>query len=154
MAEALARNSKHETLAVFLGKWTAHGTSFGGTDQTGDNQKTNGQVWVSTHEACWHTGRFFVVQNERADIAGGRFDTLSILGVDDDGSYFSRSIENHGFYRDYKVTCEGDSWRFVGATERATVVFDDGGKRQVWSWEWKPRNAWLPPCDRVAERVE
>ena len=154
MTEALHRIAKHEALAVFLGKWTAHGTSFGGTDQTGDDRKANGQVWVSIHEACWHTGKFFIIQDERADIAGDRFDTLSILGVDDDGSYFSRSVENHGFYRNYNLTREGDRWQFDGATERATVVFEDGGKRQVWTWEWKPEDAWLPLCDRVAERVD
>lgn len=154
MADAPQRNAKHEALAVFLGKWAAHGTSFGGTDQTGEDPKAKGQAWMSTHEAAWHTGRFFIIQDERADIAGDQFDTLSIIGVDDDGSYFSRSVENHGFYRKYKVTCEGDRWKFDGATERATVAFEHDGKRQVWIWEWKPDEAWLPLCDRVAERVD
>lgn len=154
MTQAPQRNAKHDALALFLGKWTAHGMSYGGTDQTGSDPKANGQVWVSTHEACWHTGRFFVVQDERADIAGSRFDTLSILGVNDDGSYFSRSVENHGFYRNYTVTREGDSWRFDGPTERATVVFENEGKRQVWTWEWRQNNSWLPLCDRVANRID
>lgn len=153
MADVPRRSDQHEALTVFLGKWSAHGTSFGGTDQTGDDPKGNGQPWVSTHEASWHTGRFFILQDERADIAGDRFDTFSILGVDNDGSYFSRSVENHGFYRDYKVTREGDRWTFDGATERATVTFENEGKRQVWTWQWKPEDEWLPLCDRVADKV-
>ena len=154
MAEAPHRSTKHDALAVFAGKWTAHGTSYGGTDQTGDDPKANGEPWISTHEAAWHTGRFFIVQDERADIAGKRFDTLSIIGLDDDGAYFSRGFENHGFYRNYRVTRDGDRWQFEGATEQAIVVFEDNDRRQVWKWEWKPNEAWLPLCDRVAERVE
>ena len=150
----MATAPQHDALAVFIGKWSAHGTSYGGTDQTGKDPKAGGETWVSTHEASWHTGKFFVVQDERADIAGRRFDTLSILGLNEDDSYFSRSIENHGFYRDYKVDRDGDRWRFDGATERATVVFEDAGKRQVWKWEWKPGDTWLPLCDRVAELVD
>ncbi len=151
---APSRTDAHDHLAVFLGRWTAHGTSYGGTDQRGENPRANGEPWVSTHEAVWHTGKFFIVQDERADIAGSRFDTLSFLGVNDDGRFFSRSIENHGFYRDYKVTREGDRWHFEGATERATVTFENDGSRQRGNWEWKPENEWLPLCDRVADKVD
>jgi hypothetical protein len=153
MSEPPQRTDAHAALEVFIGKWTAHGTSYGGTDQSGDDPKSNGETWVSTHEASWHTGRFFIIQDERADIAGSRFDTLSLIGLDDDGSYFSRSIENHGYYRDYEVIREGDSWRFVGSTERATVTFENDGDRQLWKWEWKQSGSWLPLCDRVAEKV-
>ncbi len=154
MADVPQRTAAHEALAAFLGKWTAHGTSFGGTDQNRDDPKANAQAWVSTHDAAWHTGKFFIIQDERADIAGDRFDTLSIIGVDEDGSYFSRSVENHGFYRDYKVTREGDRWQFDGLTERAAVTFTNEGTRQDWKWEWKPVDRWLPLCDRVAVRVD
>lgn len=154
MADGPKRGEVHDALAVFLGKWTARGTSYGGTDQQGEDPKANGEPWVSTHEASWHTGRYFVIQDERADIAGARFDTLSILGVDETGSYFSRSVENHGFYRDYKVIRDGERWIFEGATERATLVFEVNGTRQRWMWEWKREDTWLPLCDRVAVKVE
>jgi hypothetical protein len=154
MADTPQLSAMNDALAAFLGKWTAHGTSYGGTDQSGDDPKANGEAWVSTHEGVWHTGSFFLIQDERADIAGNRFDTLSIMGVNDDGSYFSRSVENHGYYRNYKVTREGDRWQFDGASERATVVFAAEGKRQIWTWEWKQGDTWLPLCDRVAERID
>lgn len=154
MANPPQRSADHDALAVFCGKWTARGTSYGGTDQTGDDPKANGEAWVSTHECVWHTGKFFLIQDERADIAGKRFDTLSILGVDENRSYFSRGFENHGFYRNYKVTRDGATWHFDGPTERATVIFENKDRRQVWMWEWKPKDAWLPLCDRVAERVD
>ena len=98
MVDVPKRGDAHDALAVFLGKCTARGTSYGGADQQGQDPKANGEPWVSTHEASWHTGQFFVIQDDRADIAGTRFDTLSILGVEEAGSYFSRSVENHGFY--------------------------------------------------------
>jgi hypothetical protein len=148
------RDKRHEALSVFLGRWTGHGTSFGGTDQSGADPKENGEIWVSTHEATWHTGGFFLIQDERSDIAGSRFDTLSVMGVNDDGSYFSRSFENHGFYRNYKVTRDGETWHFEGLTERATIVFKDEGRRQAITWEWRPNDDWLPLCDRTAERID
>ena len=154
MTEAPQRNDLHNAPEVFIGKWTARGTSYGGTDQSGDDPKSNGEPWISTHEASWHTGRFFVVQDERADIAGSRFDTLSLLGVSEDGTYFSRSVENHGFYRDYSVTRDGSRWLSEGATERASVRFENEGRRPMWTWEWKPAETWLPLCDRVADKVD
>jgi hypothetical protein len=43
----------------------------------------------------WHSGAFFVVQDERAN---GPFDTPSILGWDQEAKrYFARTVENHGF---------------------------------------------------------
>lgn len=150
----MERSSKHEDLKVFLGKWTARGTSFGGTDQSGSNPKANGQIWLSTHEAYWHTGNYFLIQDERADIQGSRFDTIFILGVDEQGEYFARTFENHGFSRDYVVTHEGNTWTFTGEWERAIYQFEDQGRRQVVTWEWKQDGKWMPLCDRSAERVD
>ena len=155
MTESPARNANHEALNVFLGKWTARGMSFGGTDQSGDDPKSNGEPWFSTHEGAWHTGAFFLVQDERADIAGSRFDTLSVLGVDSEtGEYFARSFENHGFYRHYRIARVGNVWTLTGDTERSTTTFDDSDRTQNIKWEWKRGDAWLPLCDRIAVRVD
>ncbi len=149
------RGAKHDALNVFLGKWTAHGTSYGGTDQSGDDPKANGEPWMSTHEGAWHTGSFFLVQDERADIAGSRFDTLSVMGVDlDTGEYFARSFENHGFYRNYKAAKQDNIWNLIGETERAKIEFADGNRTQIIAWEWKRNGKWLPLCDRTAVRGE
>lgn len=45
--------------------------------------------------------------DERADIAGYRFDTSS---VDDDGGYFAQNFENHGSYRHYAIEKDGETW--------------------------------------------
>lgn len=121
MSDMPARTAQHDALEAFLGKWTAHGTSYGGTDQSGDNPKANGEIWVTTHEAAWHTGGFFLVHDERADIAGSRFDNLSVMGVAEDGTYFSRGFENHGFHRHHKVTRDAETCASRGRrNERAS----------------------------------
>ncbi|PTL71331.1 hypothetical protein C1I63_19100 [Rathayibacter caricis DSM 15933] len=134
----------HEALAIFVGDWSATGTAYGAD--------LDGAEWRSVHSARWHSGEQFVVQDERAN---GPFDTLSFLGWDAErGTYFSWSIENHGFAREYLVTCDGASWTFTGATERATITFSDDGRTQNHHWEFKPNGEWTTLCDRVATRVE
>ena len=148
------RGALHEALDCFLGKWEAKGTSFGGTEQSGDS-RAHGEPWLSTHEAAWHTGSFFLFQDERATIAGKPFDTFSILGVDPGtGEYFLKSVENHGFYRHYQLARDGEVWTLSGATERARIEFSDDNRRQIINWEWKPEDRWLPLCDRTAVRSD
>jgi hypothetical protein len=139
---------------VFLGEWRAKGMSYGGTDQSGADPKANGVAWVSTHTAQWHTGGFFLIQDERAQIDGKAFDTLSVIGVSpgrDD--YIVRTFENHGFYRHYPLSVDNRTWLLEGKTERAKTVFDADGRTQRITWEWLRAGKWLPLCDRVASRV-
>lgn len=142
----------HEALQAFLGDWYAEGTSYGGEEQSPDNPHGGQSPWRSVHSARWHSGGYFIVQDERAN---GPFDTLSLLGWDAEaGRYFARSIENHGFARDYTMVVDGNTWTLTGEHERATYVFSDDGSSQEISWEWKPADQWLPLCDRTAHRVD
>jgi hypothetical protein len=148
------RGLAHEALAVFLGDWRAEGISFGGTDQSGVDPRANGVPWTSTHTASWHTGEFFLIQDERAQIGGAPFDTLSIMGVEPgDKGYFARTFENHGFHRHYALSVDDRTWLLEGETERARTVFDAGGNTQTITWEWLRDGKWLPLCDRVAARI-
>ena len=149
------RNIKHEALEVFLGKWNAEGISYGGTDQSGADPRANGVPWTSTHSTRWHTGEFFLIQDERARVDGAVFDTLSMIGVDaPTGKYFARTFENHGFYRDYPLSMDGDVWTLSGKTERASISLSDHNRRQTIIWEWKQKGKWLPLCDRTATRQD
>jgi hypothetical protein len=149
------RTAAHDALAVFLGDWKAEGISFGGTDQSGDDPRANGVPWISEHSGRWHTGEFFLVQDEKAGVGGAVFDTLSVMGVDPaTGEYFVRGFENHGFYRHYRAAREGRVWTLAGDAERATITFSEDGRTQAVAWEWKPDGEWLPLCDRVATRVD
>jgi len=146
------RGPLHDALSVFLGEWRAEGTSFGGTDQSGPDPRANGIPWRSTHSARWHTGEFFLVQDERAQLAGQPFDTLNTFGVDG-GGLFARTFDNNGFYRHYALTVEGRIWLLKGETERAKTTFSADGNTQTIAWEWLRDGKWLPLCDRVASRV-
>lgn len=154
MPSSPQRNKKHEALSAFLGAWTSRGTSYGGTDQSGEDPKANGKPWLGTCEGRWHTGSFFLVQDERVDIAGSRFDTLSVMGVGEDGKYFARSFENHGYSRNYDVQRSGNHWKILGDTERANIKFADNGKKQIIQWEWKVKKDWLPLCDQIATKID
>ena len=150
------RTEKHEALEVFLGNWRAEGWSYGQPDEQAKDPKSVRDKWTSTHIGRWHTGEFFLIQDERA-MSGPNgpvpFDTLSIMGVDPEtDDYFARSFENHGFFRLYKVTRQGNDWRFDGSTERAHIQFSDDAKKQTITWEWFTEGTWLPLCDRVATK--
>ena len=148
------RGPKHEALAAFLGEWRAEGTSFGGTDQSGPDPRANGIPWLSTHTSRWHTGEFFLIQDERAHLGGKPFDTISILGVEPGGGHFTRSFENHGFFRHYALAVADRTWLLTGETERAKTTFSPDGNTQTIAWEWWQDGRWLPLCDRVAKRVD
>lgn len=142
---------EHEALGVFVGDWHAGGHSFGGDAQTPQSPRAAQSPWVSVHRTRWHSGGFFVVQDERAN---GPFDTLSVMGWDRDaGRYFCRTVDNLGFARDYTLHVDGPRWALLGEHERATIEFSDDDRTQTISWEWRPQDGWLPLCDRVARRV-
>lgn len=118
-----------------------------------DNPKKDAARWESTHTGRWHTGGFFLIQDERARPGGRVFDTLSIMGVDArTGRYFAQCFENHGFERRYEVTVDGRVWTFSGASERARIEFSEDGGTQTIVWEWKLHDRWVPLCDRTAPR--
>jgi hypothetical protein len=127
----------------------------GGTDQSGDDPKANGEVWASTHETRWHAGSFFLIEDEHAAIADRRFETHSVLGVDPESDeYVARTFENHGFYRHYRLSTKSNVWTLSGDTERARIEFTDNHRAQVITWEWKPKDTWLPLCDRTAVKQD
>ena len=141
----------HEALQPFIGDWHAEGTVYGGDQQSVDHPHGGSSPWTSIHTARWHSGGYFVVQDERAN---GPFDTLSLLGWDAAAErYFARTIENHGFCRDYTLTVAGNTWTFSGELERATHDFSADGRTQTVVWERLIDGAWLPLCDRVAARI-
>lgn len=138
-------------MAVFLGNWHAEGSNYGGNDQTPANPRASVTPWRSVHSACWHSGEYFIVQDERAN---GPFDTLTLMGWDAEAErYFARSIANLPFARDYTMSVEGDTWTLSGETERATFTFSEDGTRQDIAWEWQRDGHWLPLCERTALRI-
>jgi hypothetical protein len=149
------RGAQHEKLSVFLGRWRAEGQSYPSPKQPGDDPRSAAEPWVSTHVGRWHSGEFFLIQEERAMTGANPFDTLSVMGVDPRTRlHFARSFENHGFYRHYDVAVDGRVWTLTGELERARIEFSADGRTQTIAWEWRPNARWLPLCDRVAVRED
>jgi hypothetical protein len=152
MSEQPTRTDAHDQLEVFLGDWRATGRAHD-NEAPGPDQPTSGSPWSSTHQTRWHTGEYFMIQDERATVGDSAFDTLSLIGVDQEtGRYVMRTFDNGGHFRQYELTVADDQWTIIGSTERATIVFTDDNRRQTIHWEWKPGDEWVPLCDRVAIR--
>jgi hypothetical protein len=145
----------HQRLGVFVGKWRAEGKSFGGKDQDAKRPRANAEKWLSKETTAWHPGNFFLVQQEDATIGRDKPITHAIIGYNaEKKQYFSHAVENHGFYRRYKVTVRGRVWIFDSGTERARIEFSRDGKTQKVFWEWRPKgNQWLPLCERTNVRI-
>ena len=138
---------EHERLGVWIGEWRAEGTNY-----AADGAKS---PWLSDESVEWLAGRFFVVQRWNEHGSAEPFIGLGVMGYDSETKrYFTRSFENHGFYRHYDMTIDGNHWTLDGATERARVEFADDGNTQRIHWEFKPQDKWLPLCDRVARRMK
>jgi hypothetical protein len=149
------RSPLHDALEMFVGEWRAEGLSFGDLHQSIANPKAIARPWKSTHSARWHSGRFFLLHDERAHVGAQPQDTVSVMGVDAaSGELFAHAFENHGFARRYGVRVDGRRWTFEGTTERALIDFSADGRTQRIVWEWKPRERWLPLCERTAVRVD
>jgi hypothetical protein len=148
------RSDAHAALEVFVGRWRAEGWSYFGTDPNAKDPKQPRERWLSTMEAKWHTGEFFLIQDERqysGEDTAGVFETHSVFGVEPGtNDYFAHNFENHGFFRLYKIRRDGRIWTFDGQTERARIEFSEAGRKQVIAWELLKSGAWMPLCDRVA----
>jgi hypothetical protein len=57
-----------------------------------------------------------------------------------------------GRCRHYDLTVDGRVWTITGKMERARIEFSGDGRSQTITWEWRPKDRWLPLCDRVARR--
>jgi hypothetical protein len=145
LTEPPVRGPEHDRLACFLGDWRAEGVNY--------DAEGNRTPWLSDEHVEWLPGEFFVVQRWQAN-PDQPFSGLGVIGYDpQEQRYFTRSFENHGFFRDYAMDVDGEVWTFTGETERARVEFADDGETQRIHWEFKHGEAWLPLCDRVARRV-
>ncbi len=67
------RGAQHEALGVFLGRWRAEGQSYGGADQSVNHPMRDAEPWISTHTGKWHTGEFFLIQEECATTGANPF---------------------------------------------------------------------------------
>lgn len=144
----MKRGDTHSALEIFVGRWRADGWSYTGSGR---------ERWLSTIDAAWHTGGFFLIQNERqysGEGTSGVFDTHSVFGVDPSTQEcFVHTFENHGFFRRYGIKRTGRTWLFEGETERARYELDEDGRKVTIAWEVLKGDTWMPLCDRTAFKL-
>ncbi len=149
------RTLLHDALEMFVGEWRGEGWSYRDPLQSIANPKAIARAWRSTHSAHWHSGRLFHVHDEKAHFGAEPCDTVGVMGVDPaSGRLFALTFENRGFQRRYELQVDGRRWTFDGPTERALIDFSADGRTQRIVWEWKPRERWLPLCERTAVRSD
>lgn len=104
-----------------------------------------------------------VVEGPFDDVAALQFSASKWTGRpwDRDAERFlARSFENHGPSRDCTMTFDGLAVRLDGEYQRSAApsmrpaTRDDAGDTQTVAWQWRRGENWLPPCDRVAHRVD
>jgi len=151
------RSELHAALDVFAGRWRAEGWSYPGADPAAQDPKQPRERWLSTIDAYWHTGGFFLLQDERCyagEDTSGVFETHSVFGVEPGTDrFFVHNFENHGFFRLYRLSREANVWTFEGQTERARYEFSENHRKVTIAWELKKGGEWRPLCDRVAIRI-
>ena len=143
----------HRRLDVFVGMWESRGTSFADGQQSND-PRASAVPWTSDEHYEWLPGGFFLLHRWDA-LAGTReFKGTEIIGHDEaNGGYFTRFFDNAGFHPEYTASVDGDVWKFVEPSTRATLTVRDGGNRIEHVWEWLQDGAWLPLCERTATRL-
>jgi hypothetical protein len=144
----------HHALKVWVGNWHVEGIS-AVPDDSGSPRANATAPWKSDEQYEMLDGDYFLVQRWKADVGGAPFNGLGVIGYDDrSGAYVARSFENHGYYRNYTVKRQGNTWTFEGDTERARYDFSDDGTSCLIHWEFKPDGkTWQTLCDRTARKV-
>jgi hypothetical protein len=149
------RTLLHDALEMFVGQWRAEGWSYGDPLQSIASPKAIARAWRSTHSARWHSGRFFLLQDEKAHSGSDPCDALSVMGLDpSSGTLFALVFDSRGSQRRFDVHVDGRRWIFDGPTERGLIDFSGDGRTQRIVWEWKPRDRWLPLSERTAVRTD
>jgi hypothetical protein len=115
---APVRGDKHQALAVFVGQWSAEGESYGSPNQPPEDPKSTAAPWTSSHTGKWHTGEFFVIQDERAVV--GAIPIAWPSTTPSSGSYVARRRGSH-----HRGRCldsvRGDSTLGGGGSNRYVV---------------------------------
>jgi hypothetical protein len=149
------RSAAHRQLDVFAGMWRARGEWYGGPDQTPDDPRASPAVWTSEETYEWLPGGFFMLHRWDAQIGTRAFKGTEIIGYDEaEGRFFAQMFDNAGNHPEYVAMVSGNTWTLSEPSARAMVTLSGDGNRMELRWEWRQREgAWLPLCDRTANRV-
>lgn len=140
--------AEHRRLEVFIGKWINEGQ----TIPVGDEPA----VRILTSDVYeWMAGGFFVLHTAYGRIGGVGVGGTEIIGYDPASkSYRSILYDSQGNINEDRLTFEGDTWTWAGATHRAFAVFTDDGRTQTCRHERLDENGqWVHAMDVVLVKV-
>lgn len=135
-----------ELLKPLEGTWFVEGKVF-------ESPYGPAATWRSQEHTEWLWGRRFLLLHWRARLDERPFEGLTVLGQDEDGSYFAQLFDNGGHSMRYGLQVRARHWRVTGAQQRAHFRFSVDGRTIAICWEWREGHAWKPLCDRLATRI-
>ena len=141
---------EHRRLAPFVGEWTVAGQNMEAAPGAPNAAVTGEESYV------FLPGGFFLLGHwDRRFSDGGRHIGLTTIRYDSaTRAYSAYNVDNFGFARTYQVTPRDDVWSFTGEWERATMRFQDDGRRMAIDWEvTKDGSTWLPLCHLDATKA-
>jgi len=120
---APVRGSRHQALAVLIGKWINEGRTIGTAEIP--------SVPILTSDVYeWAPGGFFVVHSAFGKIGETSVGGVEIIGVDGE-AYHSTFYDSFGNVHRSRLEIEGDVIRWVADRTRCTVTMSDGGMTQI-----------------------
>lgn len=138
------KTEEHAQLQRFVGRWEGEGT-------LGDDGAPPTTV-VDEYEAL--PGGFFLVGRGRMDVQGKPLVSAQLIGFDpDEGVFRYRQVDNGGFERLYLGHNDGNTWRFDGAHERATYVFESDTVLRIHWEQTQDGKSWKTLCRLRTRRV-
>ena len=120
---APVRDSRHQALAVLIGKWINEGRTAG----TGEISP----VPILTSDVYeWAPGGFFVVHSAFGKIGDTAVGGVEIIGVDGE-AYLSTFYDSFGNVHRSRLEIEGNVLRWTGDRTRCTATITGDGMTQV-----------------------
>jgi hypothetical protein len=144
-----AARARPRALGVFLGDWRAEGRSYGE-----GAPRAKPATWKSTHTGRWHTGQFFLIQDERAVTGAAPFDTLSIIGWDAErGCYFARTFRQPRIPALLRRDRRRPGLDFLGRDRTCPHRLQRRRRDTDDHLGMAAGEGWLPLCDPIAMKV-
>lgn len=135
-----------ELLKPLEGTWFVEGQVF-------ESPYGPAAAWRSQEHTEWLWGRRFLLLHWRARLDERPFEGLTVLGQDEDGSYFAQLFDNRGHSARYALHIRGRLWRVTAEHQRGHFRFAPDGHTIGIGWEWRDGPDWKPLSERLATRI-
>ena len=139
---------EHKRLDVFVGRWTAEGTTALGASDPSENM-------TQQHTYEWLPGGFHILHRWAGQIGPHEHTGVEIIGYDAGAdAYEVHFFDSDGWARTYQARARDRVWTFTGTRERCAIMFVDDGRTMTTHWDRSTDGVtWEPLCDVRATKV-